>query len=570
MSGRALIIDRDTTFADQLADELSREGYDVQTCDTGREGIEHAKTDEPDLIVLCVELEDTSGYSICAKIKKDIRLKNIPLIITSERATQETFDHHRKLKTRAQAYLMKPFEPSELIAELRGSTSTAKALSSSNMPPPLPPTTGSVELPEVGLEPLDVDPEMTTDGDDIDSDFERTLASYSKTLPRPMETEGIGSGINLREEFDEDEVRTTIGTLPATVLEQPVVPTDYDDSLDSADDSALGELKSRLFDVERERDDALAGERALQAQLEALTAGQQQLPNGEANRELIATKKELNAKERELLELRDNLQQRDRQLLVAKEKEAELEEQIFQADEERSKADQARLEAEGRIAGAEARAEQIDLTSKATINGLREELTSVRGSLDDSEMNLNSARELGERLNADLDEAHEVMAQRAQTIEERDQQIAELRSELDQTRSEYEQTSAELEQVRGELDQTRTQLTRRENELEDFKEQQEGLIRRLEASELEGRNQAQVIESMRRQISGLERQLNEARQRHHDEADIRDKARRAVEIGLNLLNEADYPESSSDLAKDVDEPSTGETLSESIHTDEPL
>ncbi len=77
----------------------------------GKEGLDKASADRPDAIILCVELPKMSGYSICNKLKKDDQLKSIPLIITSREATHETFEQHKKLKTRAEAYLIKPFAP---------------------------------------------------------------------------------------------------------------------------------------------------------------------------------------------------------------------------------------------------------------------------------------------------------------------------------------------------------------------------------------------------------------------------------------------------------------------------
>ena len=118
MSARALIIDRDELFGERIGQVLSRYGYSVETKVSGREGIEHARSIRPNLILLSVELDDTSGYSICAKMKKDPELKDVPLVIMSDKATQETFEHHKKLKTRAQLYLMKPFDPEGLIHSL--------------------------------------------------------------------------------------------------------------------------------------------------------------------------------------------------------------------------------------------------------------------------------------------------------------------------------------------------------------------------------------------------------------------------------------------------------------------
>src|SRR5437870_4713698 len=97
---------------------LKGKGFAVKLLDDGKDGLDLAKSERPDLIVLCVELPKMSGYSICNKLKKDNDLKGIPLIITSKEATPETFAQHKKLKTRAEDYLIKPFAESELVEKI--------------------------------------------------------------------------------------------------------------------------------------------------------------------------------------------------------------------------------------------------------------------------------------------------------------------------------------------------------------------------------------------------------------------------------------------------------------------
>ncbi|HEY4222800.1 MAG TPA: response regulator, partial [Myxococcota bacterium] len=104
-----LLIDAEQPFADQLAGSLKGRGFAVKLLDDGKDGLDYARDNRPDLIILCVELPKMSGYSICNKLKKDNDLKGIPLIITSKEATPETFAQHKKLKTRAEDYLIKPF-----------------------------------------------------------------------------------------------------------------------------------------------------------------------------------------------------------------------------------------------------------------------------------------------------------------------------------------------------------------------------------------------------------------------------------------------------------------------------
>jgi DNA-binding response OmpR family regulator/predicted nucleic acid-binding Zn-ribbon protein len=117
MSG-ILFIDAEQPFADQTTSALRARGFSVTLMDDGKEGLDVAAADRPDLIVLCVELPKMSGYSICNKLKKDNDLKGIPLIITSKEATPETFAQHKKLKTRAEDYLIKPFSEADLLEKI--------------------------------------------------------------------------------------------------------------------------------------------------------------------------------------------------------------------------------------------------------------------------------------------------------------------------------------------------------------------------------------------------------------------------------------------------------------------
>lgn len=111
-----LIIDSETSVAEAIDAELVSRGATVRVTGDGSEGLEYARASAPDLIVLCVELTRGSGYSVCNKLKKDSQLATIPLILTSAQATEETFEQHKKLRTRAEAYLKKPFEATQIVS----------------------------------------------------------------------------------------------------------------------------------------------------------------------------------------------------------------------------------------------------------------------------------------------------------------------------------------------------------------------------------------------------------------------------------------------------------------------
>jgi CheY-like chemotaxis protein len=118
MAVKILLIESDAAFAAEMSRALEARGLESRVSADGKEGLELARDLRPDAVVLCVELPRMSGYSICQKLKKDDALKSIPLILTSSEATPETFEAHRKLKARADDYLIKPFGPRALIDKL--------------------------------------------------------------------------------------------------------------------------------------------------------------------------------------------------------------------------------------------------------------------------------------------------------------------------------------------------------------------------------------------------------------------------------------------------------------------
>ncbi|HET6921693.1 MAG TPA: response regulator, partial [Anaeromyxobacteraceae bacterium] len=118
MPKKILLIESDAAFAREMTEALERKGFQVRVGTDGKEGLDAARDLRPDAIVLCVELPGMSGYSICNKLKKDEELKGIPLVITSAEATPETFEQHKKLKARAEDYLIKPFDGATLIERI--------------------------------------------------------------------------------------------------------------------------------------------------------------------------------------------------------------------------------------------------------------------------------------------------------------------------------------------------------------------------------------------------------------------------------------------------------------------
>src|SRR5438132_1842963 len=118
VSKRILLIDSDEAFAQGLSNAITARGFTATMATNSEQGMSLAKQENPDLIVVCVEAQPTNGYMLCTRLKKDEALKGIPVILTSANATPDSFEKHKKLKTRAEEYLIKPFEPPALFAKV--------------------------------------------------------------------------------------------------------------------------------------------------------------------------------------------------------------------------------------------------------------------------------------------------------------------------------------------------------------------------------------------------------------------------------------------------------------------
>lgn len=108
--------DRDMLLLTQRKLELS--GYtNVWSTDDGRAALEQALADPPMLMILDIMLPGLDGLSVCAEVKAKLGTKAPPVIITSARG-QKTHLREGEMAG-ADAYLVKPFSPNDLIAQVK-------------------------------------------------------------------------------------------------------------------------------------------------------------------------------------------------------------------------------------------------------------------------------------------------------------------------------------------------------------------------------------------------------------------------------------------------------------------
>ena len=113
---KILTIDDDPDILDVLELTLS-EDYTVFQGSNGEEGLKLAKTYSPDLIITDYKMPVMDGRQFCRAIKKDILLQHTPIIMLTGKG--EIRDKVGGLEAGADDYLVKPFEPNELLARIR-------------------------------------------------------------------------------------------------------------------------------------------------------------------------------------------------------------------------------------------------------------------------------------------------------------------------------------------------------------------------------------------------------------------------------------------------------------------
>ncbi|MGB1288642.1 MAG: response regulator, partial [Aggregatilineales bacterium] len=104
---RLLLVEDDFDVAEMLLMYFQSIGYEVFHADTGKEGIEIARTRFPNLILLDVMLPDMDGYDICLHLRKMSLTKFIPTLFLTQKDGRTS--KVRGLELGADDYITKPF-----------------------------------------------------------------------------------------------------------------------------------------------------------------------------------------------------------------------------------------------------------------------------------------------------------------------------------------------------------------------------------------------------------------------------------------------------------------------------
>jgi two-component system, OmpR family, alkaline phosphatase synthesis response regulator PhoP len=109
-----LLVDDEESILDILEMNLEREGFKVLRADSGAAALKELRSGSPDLVLLDVGLPDMNGFEVCRKMRQSA---DVYILMVTARAQDE--DKIQGLETGADDYIVKPFNPKELVARVK-------------------------------------------------------------------------------------------------------------------------------------------------------------------------------------------------------------------------------------------------------------------------------------------------------------------------------------------------------------------------------------------------------------------------------------------------------------------
>jgi CheY-like chemotaxis protein len=503
MATKVLVFESDPAFAGELRNEFGKLGCSTTVVDDGNFGLQQAAMETPDLILLAIELPRMNGFSVCNKLKKDPALKDVPLIIMSTDSSDETFEQHKKLRTRAEDYVHKPIAFGELLRHI---------LEFIPLPAPADDSDGAIVIDdEIEIGGMDyIGDDVAEDGTgeisvpaatsrrieavdaDVDAFAESAFGRLTGSDAPPSVDRHVDGGVEARlpsngvpmTEVASSSVSfaSTVASVtprspsrPAAAAPVGVDPLEYQRVCDE-----LARLKSRFDEVDRafeatrvelERVGAEAAEAERRGrEIEELKSKIASGSKGAAasSREFLDLREALNRKDKEILTLKEHLAKKDRQIV-------EVQDRSLAAERVGADLDERMLSMERELGETREKNDSLvadrDLAKKASEDfRTRLEKSRVENETKErqfGELRARHADDLGAAegrfaaMRADLDQT--LANERAEHARALDQSEDRRKKELDQERRDHEaQLAGARNEWQAELARTRAEAERRE------------------------------------------------------------------------------------------------------------
>jgi CheY-like chemotaxis protein len=598
MSKRILLIDSDESFALGLQQAITARGFSATVATNSEQGMQLARTDAPDLIVVCVEAQPTNGYMLCTRLKKDDALKGIPVVLTSAQATADSFEKHKKLKTRAEEYLIKPFAPLDLLGKVSALLGVAlppeapaeeEIVSMEDEPiglgdlvgedepvhlsdseaaeahaggaPPAPPAE-EVDVEEVvSVETIDEEQPPERSQEDELQMFDAAFDALSPNKPPPAPEPGpeaepeadpaAFADLQLAPSADStSEIATDFSAAPA---EEPMAAAapGIDPEVHAALEARVAQLESDLATKEAELEAARKAPSTGSSPADVIKLKEART---KADKEILRLKQELNEKEK-------NLNEKESELIELREQQTELESQAQTLKDEGGKREAAAKALQQRAEALGAAAKKFERELVAA----REELKAVpalKARVAELEAVDKAHQELKKQHEAAAAEAasHKTRADGLDAeVEKHKGRASELETELSGARAlhetEAEQLKEELATLKKDVETLEQQLTVSKGEtakaLADLATAHEETERvRTDITALTGEKDllSEEREDLRRQLEEAtasaarnEDRAVRAYQRIKGDEKLREKTKKALQIAQQLLDEVPPP-----------------------------
>lgn len=111
-----LVVDDEKDIRELIKNLLAKNNYNVMTASGGKEALDIAKTNHPDLILLDIIMPDMDGRDVLLKLKQDENTKDVPVIILTARGEQ--FERDYGLQLGACEYIVKPCDSHLILRQI--------------------------------------------------------------------------------------------------------------------------------------------------------------------------------------------------------------------------------------------------------------------------------------------------------------------------------------------------------------------------------------------------------------------------------------------------------------------
>ena len=116
MSRKILVVDDAVVDRQKLASILAAAGHFVLLAESGEQALTRARSDQPDLIMMDVNMPDLDGFATTRRLKADAGTKDIPVVFVTGKNQKADVAWGRMLG--AKGYVTKPYTPEEILAQV--------------------------------------------------------------------------------------------------------------------------------------------------------------------------------------------------------------------------------------------------------------------------------------------------------------------------------------------------------------------------------------------------------------------------------------------------------------------